>query len=89
MSEQPETHDSPDIPAHLWAEWENYERRLWLASDEPWWLDTVSYEEWSDYLAKKYLTPSAYAEWRAERDQFIACRADDDAYRNRVAWGIA
>ena len=89
MTKQPETHDSPDIPAHLWAEWENYERNLWLNSDEPWWLDTITYEEWLDYIAKKYLTPNAYAEWRRERTEWLAMKADDDAYRSRVAWGIA
>jgi len=89
MDKQPDTHNSPDIPARLWDEWDNYERRLWLDSDESWWLDTISQGEWLDHLASKYLTPHAYSEWRTERDDFLACRADDDAYRNRVAWGIA
>jgi len=87
--EQPKIYNSLDIPDRLWDEWDNYERRLWLDSDEPWWLDTISYEEWNDHLAKKYLTPNAYAEWRCERDEFIACSDDDDVYRNKVAWGIA
>lgn len=89
MNKQPETYDSSDIPAHLWEAWENYERRLWLDSDEPWWLDTISYEEWNDYLANKYLTPNAYAEWRRERTEWLAMCADDDAYRSKVARGMA
>lgn len=89
MTKQPAIYDSPDIPAHLWVEWDNHERRLVLDSDESWWLDTISRSEWSDHLASKYLTPHAYAEWRAQIDDFLACRADDDAYRSRVAWGIA
>ena len=82
--EQPKIHNSPDIPDRLWDEWDNHERQLWLDSDESWWLDTISYEEWNDHLAKKYLTPNAYSEWRCERDKFIACSADDDVYRNKV-----
>lgn len=89
MTNQQTLHDSPDIPAHLLDEWESRERRLALDSDEPWQFADLSWEGWLDHLARKYLTPRAYAEWRHERNIFLSTCAGDDANRNMVAWGIA
>ncbi len=81
------THDSPEVPIHLWDEWFAQLVAELSDTDDAWELTEFQGDHVG--LAALFMTAQAFAEWHREYQNHRAMLADDDAYRKRIAWGIA
>lgn len=81
------SHDTPEVTDALRDEWFAQLTAELSGTEDEWELEEFR----GDFvgLAMLFMTPRAYAEWYQEYCDQKSMFADDNAYRNRVAWGIA
>ena len=81
------SHDTPEVTDALWDEWfAQLTAELSGTEDE---CDLREFRENYTALPALFMTERAYAEWYREWTVSNESAREDDAYRCRVAWGIA
>lgn len=81
------SHDTPEVTDALWGEWLAQLTAELAGTDDEW--ELAEFRDDPTALPALFMTARAYAEWFAEWTESNALARQDDAYRNRVAWGIA